>query len=101
MIQGHLRVCSYLEKKIFCIQAGHIIIEMNIFLLKESLFVIFLLFQYRAWARPEAVNQTEYSLDVGVHVLTYFEEYFNISFPLPKQGNNLNNHSCDLFYITD
>ncbi|XP_071139480.1 aminopeptidase N-like isoform X4 [Mytilus edulis] len=40
--------------------------------------------EYRAWARPEAVGQTPYSLDVGVKVLTYFEEYFNISFPLPK-----------------
>ncbi|XP_052084132.1 aminopeptidase N-like isoform X2 [Mytilus californianus] len=40
--------------------------------------------EYRAWARPEAVGQTPYSLDVGVKVLTYFEEYFDIPFPLPK-----------------
>ncbi|KAK3095167.1 hypothetical protein FSP39_010973 [Pinctada imbricata] len=40
---------------------------------------------YRAWARPEAVEQTRYALSVGVEVLTYFEDYFNISFPLPKQ----------------
>ena len=39
---------------------------------------------YRAWATPEAVDQTPYSLQVGVDVLTYFEDYFNISFPLPK-----------------
>ncbi|XP_048749587.1 aminopeptidase N-like isoform X4 [Ostrea edulis] len=40
---------------------------------------------YRAWARPEAVNQTEYALSVGTKVLTYFENYFGIPFPLPKQ----------------
>ena len=44
------------------------------------------LFQYRAWARPEAINQAPYSLDVGVDILTYFENFFNIPFPLQKQG---------------
>ncbi|KAJ8311540.1 hypothetical protein KUTeg_010895, partial [Tegillarca granosa] len=38
-----------------------------------------------AWSRPEAVDQTRYALGVGVELLTYFEDYFNISFPLPKQ----------------
>nr|XP_022306251.1 aminopeptidase N-like isoform X1 [Crassostrea virginica] len=41
--------------------------------------------RYRAWARPEAVNQTEYALSVGTKILTYFENYFGIPFPLPKQ----------------
>ncbi|XP_061165768.1 aminopeptidase N-like isoform X2 [Saccostrea echinata] len=40
---------------------------------------------YRAWSRPEAINQTEYALSVGTKVLTYFEDYFGIPFPLPKQ----------------
>ncbi|KAK3769904.1 hypothetical protein RRG08_048116 [Elysia crispata] len=40
---------------------------------------------YRAWATPETVNQAEYSLDVGVKVLTHFEDFFNISYPLKKQ----------------
>ncbi|XP_053387330.1 aminopeptidase N-like isoform X1 [Mercenaria mercenaria] len=40
---------------------------------------------YRAWARPEAIEQTPYSLKVGVEILTFFEEYFSISYPLPKQ----------------
>ncbi|XP_063436787.1 aminopeptidase N-like [Mytilus trossulus] len=40
---------------------------------------------YKAWARPEAINQTTYALDVGVRILTFFEEYFATSFPLPKQ----------------
>ncbi|XP_046380097.2 aminopeptidase N-like [Haliotis rufescens] len=40
---------------------------------------------YRAWSRPESVDQTPYALDVGVKVLTYFEKYFDVKFPLPKQ----------------
>ncbi|KAL5020482.1 hypothetical protein ScPMuIL_003374 [Solemya velum] len=40
---------------------------------------------YRAWARPDAREQTLYGLHVGVEVLTHFEEFFNISYPLPKQ----------------
>ncbi|KAI8743539.1 aminopeptidase N, partial [Biomphalaria glabrata] len=40
---------------------------------------------YRAWSRPEVVSSTKYALDVGINILTYFEEFFNVSFPLPKQ----------------
>ncbi|XP_071139489.1 aminopeptidase N-like [Mytilus edulis] len=39
---------------------------------------------FRSWARNEVVNQTPYSLKVGMSILTYFEDYFNISFPLAK-----------------
>ncbi|XP_052787465.1 aminopeptidase N-like isoform X1 [Mya arenaria] len=41
--------------------------------------------QYRAFSRPEALSQANYSLEVGVDILNYFEKYFNISYPLPKQ----------------
>lgn len=40
---------------------------------------------YRAWATPDTVNQAEYSLDVGAKVLTHFEEFFDIPYPLKKQ----------------
>ncbi|XP_052097491.1 aminopeptidase N-like isoform X1 [Mytilus californianus] len=40
---------------------------------------------YKAWTRPEAIDQTTYALDVGVRILTFFEEYFATPFPLPKQ----------------
>ncbi len=43
-------------------------------------------FQFRVWARPDAIDQVDYALDAGVRVLEYFEQYFNIDFPLPKQG---------------
>ncbi|XP_076438803.1 LOW QUALITY PROTEIN: aminopeptidase N-like [Babylonia areolata] len=40
---------------------------------------------YRVWARPESIEQARYALEVGVKVLTFFEEYYNIPYPLPKQ----------------
>ena len=49
-------------------------------------YLFLFVFQYRAWARPEAVDQTPYSLEVGIEILEFFEEYFNITYPLPKQG---------------
>ena len=44
--------------------------------------------QLRVWARPDAVDagQVDYALDIGVRILTYFEDYFNIPYPLPKLG---------------
>ncbi len=40
------------------------------------------------WARKEAVDagQVDYALQVGASILTYFEDYYEIDFPLPKQG---------------
>ncbi|KAH9512314.1 hypothetical protein Btru_039144 [Bulinus truncatus] len=40
---------------------------------------------FRAWSRPEANESTEFALDFGTKALVYYEEFFNISFPLPKQ----------------
>ncbi|XP_060526874.1 aminopeptidase N-like isoform X2 [Cylas formicarius] len=36
------------------------------------------------WARKEYVSHSSYALEVAPKVLRYFEEYFRISFPLPK-----------------
>lgn len=40
---------------------------------------------YRTWAREAAMDQANYSLGIGSKVLTFFEDYFNIPYPLPKQ----------------
>ncbi|XP_061115379.1 endoplasmic reticulum aminopeptidase 2-like [Conger conger] len=37
------------------------------------------------YAIPEKLNQTHYALEVAVKLLEFYEVYFNISFPLPKQ----------------
>ncbi|XP_030841204.1 aminopeptidase N-like [Strongylocentrotus purpuratus] len=41
--------------------------------------------RFRVWSRPEAVNTTVYARDIGSNITTYYEKYFNISFPLEKQ----------------
>ncbi|XP_059487783.1 aminopeptidase Ey-like [Neocloeon triangulifer] len=39
---------------------------------------------FRVWARPDAIAQATYSLDIAPKVLDFFEEYFNVPYPLPK-----------------
>lgn len=39
---------------------------------------------FSVWARPEAISQSKYSLQIGPGILKFYEKYFNISFPLPK-----------------
>ncbi|XP_068941248.1 endoplasmic reticulum aminopeptidase 1 isoform X2 [Petaurus breviceps papuanus] len=37
------------------------------------------------YAVPEKINQTAYALDAAVTLLEFYEDYFNIPYPLPKQ----------------
>ena len=37
------------------------------------------------WTREEAISQTDYAIGAGPAILTWYESYFNIPFPLPKQ----------------
>ncbi|XP_065349188.1 aminopeptidase Ey-like [Cloeon dipterum] len=39
---------------------------------------------FRVWARPDAIAQASYSLDIAPKVLDFFEDYFNVPYPLPK-----------------
>ena len=41
--------------------------------------------EFRIWARKDALDQIAYAKDIGPKILKHFEEYFNISYPLPKQ----------------
>ena len=40
---------------------------------------------FRIWARKDALDQIAYAKDVGPKMLQYFEDYFNVTYPLPKQ----------------
>ncbi|KAF2365600.1 ERAP1-like C-terminal domain, partial [Trinorchestia longiramus] len=40
---------------------------------------------FRVWARKEAIEQTWYAIGAGPAILTWYEQYFAIPFPLPKQ----------------
>ena len=44
-----------------------------------------LTFRFRIWSTPTAQDQTAYAQKIGPAVLQHFEEFFNVSFPLPKQ----------------
>jgi len=39
---------------------------------------------FKVWARKDAIKQASYAKDIGPKILTYFEEYYDIDFPLPK-----------------
>lgn len=41
--------------------------------------------QVSVYAAPEKWNQTHFALDAAVKMLDFYEEYFNIRYPLPKQ----------------
>lgn len=36
------------------------------------------------WTRIESFPQTRLAIDLGPRILNYFEDYFDIKFPLPK-----------------
>ena len=40
---------------------------------------------FRIWSRESALGQTKYATSVGPTILEYFEQYFKIRYPLPKQ----------------
>lgn len=40
--------------------------------------------KFKVWSRNEALQQTKYAGLIGPRILTYFETYFKIKFPLPK-----------------
>ncbi|XP_070558956.1 aminopeptidase N-like [Ptychodera flava] len=40
--------------------------------------------QFRVWAEPTRIHAAEYALEIGVQMLTYFENSFQIKHPIPK-----------------
>jgi aminopeptidase N len=39
---------------------------------------------FRIYARRDAMNQVDYAAEIGPKVLKFYEDYFQIKFPLPK-----------------
>lgn len=44
--------------------------------------------QVSIYAVPDKIHQADYALDAAVTLLEFYEDYFNIPYPLPKQGRN-------------
>ena len=38
------------------------------------------------YATTEQIDQVEFARSIGGRILKHFEDYFNISYPLPKAG---------------
>lgn len=47
---------------------------------------------FRIWARKSALDQIAYAKDIGAKILKFFEDYFDVKYPLPKQVENKINH---------
>lgn len=41
--------------------------------------------RFRIWSTPNTLDQTQYAKQIGPRILEFFETYFNVKFPLPKQ----------------
>ena len=41
--------------------------------------------RFRIWSRKDAIDQTIYAADIGPKILEYYESYFGVPYPLPKQ----------------
>lgn len=48
--------------------------------------------QISVYAVPEKIKQAEFALDAAVKLLDFYDDYFDIPYPLPKQGEHL--YSC-------
>lgn len=42
--------------------------------------------QFRVWARPSFIDKIDYALAAGPKVLDFYSKYFQVPFPLKKQG---------------
>ena len=40
---------------------------------------------FRIWSREDVLSQTAYAAETGPRILKFYEDYFGIPFPLPKQ----------------
>ena len=38
------------------------------------------------WSNPDVLNKTSLALKVGVEALNFYNSYYNIPYPLKKQG---------------
>jgi aminopeptidase N len=56
-----------------------------VFVFVDLVFFVVVFFQYEVWSRPEYIDQVNFALDYGVEVIDFYEDYFKVPFPLPKQ----------------
>lgn len=52
----------------------------------ESCVYLFIMDQITVYSVPEKIGQAEFALDAAVKLLDFYDDYFDIPYPLPKQG---------------
>lgn len=53
--------------------------------------VLFAHLQIGIWAPKHLISQAKYAIEVTPKIMDYYEKFFQIDFPLPKQGKNPKN----------
>ena len=48
--------------------------------------ILIMYFQFRVCSRPDVFSDTAYALSVGMSIIGYYENFFGVEYPLPKQG---------------
>ncbi len=41
------------------------------------------------WSKPDAIDSVDFALDVAKRTLEYYEDFFKVSYPLPKLGKHI------------
>lgn len=50
--------------------------------------------QISVYAVPEKIDQTAFALDAAVNLLDFYDDFFHIPYPLPKQGQQKVGLNC-------
>lgn len=49
------------------------------------------------FAPPTMINQADYALQVASHIFDFYQDFFGVHYPLPKQGVLINSVNFLLF----
>lgn len=53
----------------------------------EKLHILLPLFKVSVYAAEDSIHAAQFSLERAVSIIDYYEEFFGVNYPLPKQGN--------------
>lgn len=79
--QHGVQVCFsfyHLPATLCTVHITHVFLTLDTCVLQVSVYTV-----------PEKINQAEYALNTAVTLLDFYDDYFGIPYPLPKQGEHL------------
>ena len=75
-----LRVFDFIDLQVFAFA------NLDVFDFVDFQVFDFVDLQVRVFAPEDLINQASYALGVAVKVLDYYNDFFGVPYPLPKQG---------------